>query len=195
MKTLISTSAIAFAAIVSASSAFACTNCNVALTATTPDSLGSTCAFTEASTAGTYSFNATTKKFTTDGSDADQASIGIRVRGKTGVTMTIDPTLYSSNGQTAIANVSLVGNYNPGGGVGKTSTVTNTFGGATQFSDTNGTNGTFGIATGARTGTDVVTFKVGGIATLNTTVNGADPLDMLTVSTEYTIKHVATCLQ
>ena len=200
MKTLISTSAIAFAAIVSASSAFACTNCNVALTATTPSVINRLCEFTTASMTGTYGFTAATttgtlNRFITTGSAAQRGAIGIKTRGNTAVTMTIDPALYGSTGTSTISGVSLKANYNPDSGEGLTSEVTNGFGGSTTFSNTGGTNGTFGIATGTRTGTDIVTFKVGGIAVLESTTNGVDPVDLLNSNTTYTIKHVATCIQ
>lgn len=200
MKTLISTSAIAFAAIVSASSAFACTSCNVALTATTPTSTGNVCEFTTASMTGTYGFTAATtagtqNRFVTNGTTSNRGAIGIKTRGNAGVTMTIDPKLYASGGTTEISGVTLAANYNPDNAEGLTSEIINDFGEATQFSNTGGANGTFGIATGTRTGTDIVTFKVGGIAIIESTSSDVDPMDLINSSTQYAIKHVATCIQ
>lgn len=200
MKTLISTSAIAFAAIVSASSAFACTNCNVSLTATTPNIINRVCEFTAASLTGTYGFTAATtagtqNRFITSGSAAQRGSIGIKTRGQSVVAMSIDPKLYTANGQSEISGVRLVADYNPSNSEGLTSEVVNSFGGSTAFSNTISENGTFGINVSSRTGTDVVTFKVGGIAILQPTSNGADPLDFINSASTYAIKHVATCIQ
>jgi hypothetical protein len=199
MKTLISTSAIAFAAIVSASSAFACANCNVALTATT-EVIPSTCEFTTASTTGTYDFAAATtsnpvNRFRTNGLPAQRGAIGIKTRGNSAVIMEIDPTLYTNDGSTAIAGVRLTANYNPTSNEGLDSEVINNFTGATEFRDNGGANSKFGIDVSARTRTDIVTFKVGGIAVLASTTEGGDPMESIDDETSYTIKHVVTCTQ
>ena len=210
MKNIISAStisAIALSAVTAlpftlmGSSASACTDCNVALTATTPNTLGTVCEYTAASLDGSYSFTAATtanatNRFITNGAAANRGQIGIKVRGNASVRMSIDPTLYVFGGQTAVPNVTVRANYNPGGGgAALTSEITNTFNGSTVFANVVTANDHMGIDVSGRNGTDTVTFKVGGIAVLSATTAGADPLDFITTSTNYTIKHVATCVQ
>lgn len=208
MKTLTSVSAasllaVSAAALLYTSTAAACANCNVAIEARVGADIGQTCEYSVASTDGIYTLSkdtvvvggVKTNNFKSVGTNGDRGSLQLLVRGQSTVSMTVDSQLYTANGQTPIAGIAVTGLYEDRNDSALQSQIRNYFGGATVFSDG---GATMSIDVSGQPGTQRLNFQVGGktqIKVAEGATKGNDPLNYLIQSTNYTIKHVATCTQ